>query len=360
MDISDETLCDRLRNRCFSMKRGESQGSASECAINQVRMVHTHLQLPDGTPSADPYMCLQFWHNGFVDSTGNFISGSSPQLLLGMPLSLEGDEITMDAEVQAVALDEEEPPEDVLRLLLGGISKQSQDEVRICDNVIAVGQSGYIVAPVVNYEFSFIITGAGSENPLPPVLLDLLHTKLYWNLDMLTAMLITRTGPQLKSATVDHIGVFQGLQVVPKFGQLLEFLDCRDYEYKGRDPQMQGFRNLLTDRPLKVWVFRRSMAAAEAGKPYDDEDAQTQLRAELQEARRFYRVVEPYDLDTYDWDTETGLNFFRFVIETGFSPQEILDMEMLSPESAASLRADEIAFQEKVVAQDYFGSEAPV
>ncbi|CAD7970656.1 unnamed protein product, partial [Amoebophrya sp. A120] len=29
MDISDETLCDRLRNRCFSMKRGESQGSAS-------------------------------------------------------------------------------------------------------------------------------------------------------------------------------------------------------------------------------------------------------------------------------------------------------------------------------------------
>ncbi|CAD7970680.1 unnamed protein product [Amoebophrya sp. A120] len=316
-DISEHALCDRLRSRRFC---ADKDHEGTPCAIYDVRMQQMSHYV-DGT-SPGGYLCLQFYPQ---------------QLVLGMPLALADDEITGEECCHDVALDNEEKPvpADVLREKLdGSVSHHSGASSSLCDNRIAAGgKGGFLVIPIRNYDFKLVFPGEGEVDTRD---LDLLTGDL-WNDEMLKALLDDRT-LQLRPGHAHETkhGVFAGVRRAENYGTGLEYLHCDQYFNTGRlkDDRAEKF---VTDRPIKVWISQRTLAAAEAEAPFDDEEQQAELRARLQAADRFYRIVE------LGWP-----KVFRAIIETGFSPDEVLALNMLKPEDAQNLQSDRVGFQDGV------------
>ncbi len=312
-DISEHALCDRLRNRRFC---AGTDPEGMPFAISDVCMQQMSHYV-DGT-SPGGYLCLQFYPQ---------------QLVLGMPLALADDEITGEEGCHDLALENEEKPvpADVLREKLhGSVSHLSGSSSSLHDNRIAAGgKGGFLVIPICNYDFKLVFPGEGEVDTRG---LDLLSRDL-WNNEMLKAL----DDPELElrpgHAHETKHGVFVGIRRAENYGTGLEYLHCDQYFNTGRlkDRRAEKF---VTDRPIKVWISQRTLAAAEAEAPFDDEEQQAEVRACLQAADRFYRTVE---LDSPA--------VFRAIIETGFSPDEVLALNMLKPKDAETLLSDRAGFQ---------------
>ncbi len=315
-DISEHALCDRLRNRRFC---ADKDPKGTPFAINHVCMQQMSHCVDGGSPGG--YLCLQFYPQ---------------QLVLGMPLTLADDEITGEEGCHDVALENAEGPnpEDVLREELDDEgSHESFATSSLCDNRIdAGGQGGFLVIPFCNYGFKLVFPGEGEVDTRG---LDLLTHDL-WSDEMLKALYTPALQLRPHADRTKH-GVFRGIRKDENYGTGLEYLYCDQYFNTGRGLRDDRAEMFVTDRPIKVWIFQRPLAAAEEEAPFDDEEQQTEIRARLQAAEKFYRTVE------LGWPA-----VFRAIIETGFSPDEVLALNMLKPEDAQNLRSDRASFQNGV------------
>ncbi|CAD7958304.1 unnamed protein product [Amoebophrya sp. A25] len=334
-DISEHTLCDRLRNRrfcCDKDPRGTKIFAIHSVCMQQ--MLCRHDESSDDASSGEyNYLCLQFFPQ---------------QVVLGMPLALADDEITGEEACKGVELEESADrrvdPQDVLRIEIDDFgSHESFATASLCDNKVTTNhRATFIAIPTCNYDFQLLFFPNPEEDKFVDTRgLDLL-TRDLWNEKMIDALYKPHLELRPHKQRTKH-GVFRGIFQEEEVDQSRgttpsEYLYCDQYFNTGRGLQDRRAEMFVTDRPIKVWISQRTLSAAEANAPFENEQQQADLRARLQAANKFYRTVE------LGWPA-----VFRGIIETGFSPEEVLALNMLKPEDDQSLRSDRRGFQNRVM-----------